>query len=512
MTRPPHSDDAHDSRTAAAIEAVANALSSLGEGLTVSADHIDWLDSPLLHVNDAMCQLTGLGADALIGRTPRSLMAGEVDPPTLDRLRQELSAGRTAGATWMCHCQDGATYEGEWVVAPMLGPDGRRVQYVGVHHNVTERERLKAESRQREDRLQTVLTTASDAIVRTDQAGTILSVNPATERMFGFRADELVGQNVRVLMPSPFREEHDTYIQRFLRTREPRIIGVGREVVARRQDGSTFPVDLAVSEVDHLGEFTGILRDISQRKELQRQVLEAAAAEKRRIGHELHDGTGQELTGLTLMARTLTDLLLASPRQEADGRWRVDEAPLRQVRQIADRLVAGLADAHRHVRELSRGLIPVQIEGEGLWAALQQLAASTNSAGAVRCRLDSPEPVSVARSLAATQLFRIAQEAVTNAQRHGRATEIVISLRSTAREIVLEIADDGIGISEPPPTPPRPASVGDRPESGERGARIGAGVGLGIMQYRAGVIGGTLRVGRRAKGGTLVRCVVPVVP
>src|SRR5262249_41008492 len=120
-------------------------------------------------------------------------------------------------------------------------------------------------------------------------------------------------QNVGLLMPSPYREEHDGYLANYLATGVRKIIGIGREVRGRRKDGSTFPLDLAVSEIDHLRLFTGILRDITRRKELEREVMEVAALEQRRIGQELHDGVGQELTGLSLMADALARRLQDAP-------------------------------------------------------------------------------------------------------------------------------------------------------------------------------------------------------
>ena len=138
--------------------------------------------------------------------------------------------------------------------------------------------------------------------------------------------DELIGQNVKILMPPPYRDEHDGYIERYLQTGEARIIGIGREAVGRRKDGSTFPVDLAVSEVENLGLFTGIIRNISERKELQQHVLEIANEEQQRIGQELHDGTGQQLTGLSLFAGRLLKILRGATQVETTGKssisWR----------------------------------------------------------------------------------------------------------------------------------------------------------------------------------------------
>ena len=133
-----------------------------------------------------------------------------------------------------------------------------------------------------EERLRAILHTAVDAIVTIEASGEIESVNPAAERMFGYTRGELLGRNVSMLMPPPWREEHDRYIARYLRTGEARIIGIGREIEAQRKDGSVFPVDLAVSEVRLPGRrlFTGIVRDLTERREMEERArlrLEGAA-------------------------------------------------------------------------------------------------------------------------------------------------------------------------------------------------------------------------------------------
>ena len=135
-----------------------------------------------------------------------------------------------------------------------------------------------AELRDTNERLRAILETAVEGIITIDEHGIIESFNPAAEKAFGYQAPEVVGKNVKVLMPAPYREEHDGYMANYLRTGHARIIGIGREVVGRRKDGSEFPIDLAVSEVRLAGQrlFTGFVRDISERKRSEARLSELA--------------------------------------------------------------------------------------------------------------------------------------------------------------------------------------------------------------------------------------------
>lgn len=127
-------------------------------------------------------------------------------------------------------------------------------------------------------RFQAIFNTVVDAILTIDRHGIIQTLNPATERLFGYSKAEMVGRNVSMLMPSDIAEKHDGYIDNYLNTRVPKVIGIGREVTGQRKDGSTFPMELAVSEMNIRGEtmFTGILRDITERKEAEEKIRHLA--------------------------------------------------------------------------------------------------------------------------------------------------------------------------------------------------------------------------------------------
>lgn len=374
---------------------------------------------------------------------------------------------------------------------PIVGSGGGAVI---AHLDITDRKSAETAAKEGQDKLEAILDTTADAIVTVDVRGIITSANRATERLFGYSSAELVGHNVNMLMPQPYRDEHDGYLARYRQTGVPHIIGIGREVIGQRRDGSTFPVDLAVSAVDHLGLFTGVLRDISERKNLQRHILEVATNEQRRIGQELHDGTQQELTGLTLIAGTLLDILETLPQTVFNARKvrQIEETLFERIREIAASLCHNLADANRRVRDLSHGIMPVQIDAEGLRSALQGLADGIDHSQGIVCYFADSEPVRIANNTTATHLYRIAQEAVNNAIRHSHADQIRISLSRKYNQILLEVSDNGTGLA-----------------LAAAGSESSNGMGLRTMEYRAGMIGGLLRIERSPEGGTLVRCTIP---
>ncbi len=149
----------------------------------------------------------------------------------------------------------------------------------------------------REARLRAILDTAVEGIITIDERGIIESCNQAAERIFAYKPAEMIGRNISMLMPEPYRANHDGYLANYLRTGHARIIGIGREVLGRRKDGSVFPMELSVSEVKiESGRlFTGFVRDISERKRLEKEVLEISDRERRSIGQGLHDGLCQHL-------------------------------------------------------------------------------------------------------------------------------------------------------------------------------------------------------------------------
>ncbi len=217
-----------------------------------------------------------------------------------------------------------------------------------------------------------------------------------------------------------------------------------------------------------------IFRDITERMRLEKEVLEISDQEQLRLGQDLHDGLCQHLAGIELMSQVLEQKLAA--RSKADAAR-------------AGEIARHVRDAISQTRALARGLSPVTLESEGLLLALKELSGNTEKMFGISCRVDAPDVIRTLAPAAATHLYRIAQEAVSNAIKHGKASEVVIRLESAGDSFLLRVSDNGGGIS-------------DKPMKSQ-------GMGLRIMEYRAGMIGGQLSIARNPEGGTTVQCSAP---
>jgi PAS domain S-box-containing protein len=176
--------------------------------------------------------------------------------------------------------KDQSTFPMHLSVGEAKQDDGNSI-FVGIIHDLTERERVERVLRESAARLGAVVDTAVDGVILIDARGLIMKFNPACEKLFKYRTVEVIGQNVRMLMPAPYRSEHDGYLTNYLTSGEKKIIGIGREVVGQRKDGSTFPMDLSVGEAKQDGEsiFVGIIHDLTSRKKTEEQLIQAQKME-----------------------------------------------------------------------------------------------------------------------------------------------------------------------------------------------------------------------------------------
>jgi signal transduction histidine kinase len=216
------------------------------------------------------------------------------------------------------------------------------------------------------------------------------------------------------------------------------------------------------------------LLEYSQR--LEREIIGISEREQERIGQDLHDGICQILAALSCSAASLKNDL--------------EEHDLPAEARVADELAGFLRDAVAQTRNLARGLVPVQMDEAGLGSALEELTTSATRLFGIRCDYESSGTPLIRDNVVSMHLYRIAQEALNNATKHGKAGNVLVSLVRDEKETTLRIADDGAGISQ--------TSSGNE------------GMGLGLMQYRARLVGGNLRIEEPPSGGTVVSCAIPL--
>ncbi len=252
----------------------------------------------VLRINQAFTRIYGYSIEDLIGTTPSILQSGRSEDEFYDEMWEKLQSDKHwTGEIWDKR-KNGEDFPAWLTITAVTAEDGSVTHFVGTFSDITDYKRNQEELQIHRDHLQelveertadlrdstkrihAILDTVAEGIITIDERGIVETFNPAAERIFGYTAGEIVGRNVNLLMPEPFHSLHDAYLEHYRTTGEMHIIGIRREVVGQRRDGSTCPLELAVSKMQ-LGEgrfFTGIVRDITERK-LSEQALVAAKTE-----------------------------------------------------------------------------------------------------------------------------------------------------------------------------------------------------------------------------------------
>jgi PAS domain S-box-containing protein len=320
-----------------------------------------------------------------------------------------------------------------------------------------------------EERHRSILQTAMDGFWRVDMQGRLLEVNDAYCRMSGYRKQELLAMRISDVEVVEAADDTIAHLQKVVAQGEDRF-----ESRQRRKDGSFFDVEVSV-QYRHVngGECVTFLRDITARKRMQNEVLQISDWEKHRIGQDLHDILGQQLIGVSFLCQALASAWKSQPGADTD------------------KTLAQLVVETRHtvelVRQVARGLVPGLSGPNDLSEALRGVTERAQQIHGVACEMQVDGDVTVADHQMATHLYFLAQEAVSNAVRHGQARHIVVRLKRTDARGELSIEDDGIGIPV--------------------GHPANRGMGLQIMRYRAELIGGELAIGQAKNGGgTRVVC------
>ncbi|MGD1277563.1 MAG: PAS domain S-box protein [Tepidisphaeraceae bacterium] len=328
--------------------------------------------------------------------------------------------------------------------------------------------------RESEERFRLLVDGVADyAIVMLDAAGKIVSWNPGAGRIFGYAHEQAVGRDASAF----YRPQDIAQAKPAADLREAAEQGRHEDEGWRvRRDSSHFWANVITTalrdEQGRLRGFAQVTRDVTELRSLEKELLEISEREQMRIGHDLHDGLGQELTGIALLAQNL--------RQKLSQQHPGESAEAARIASLVNRAV-------EQTRKLARGFSPVDLGPEGLETALRDIASKVQALGRP-CTAVFRGQLSATDDAAALHLFRIAQEAVNNALRHANAKQIRVELDTMPSAVTLAVHDDGVGLPQPD--------------------LRGKGMGIRVMQYRARMIGATLEI-RSGSSGTSVICTCP---
>lgn len=485
--------EAHGAR--ARLEAVADSV----DDAIVGKD----LDGIVIFWNARAEALFGYAAGEIVGRKITLIIPPdriEEEAAILERVRNGEKLNRFETRRQQ---KDGTIIPVSLTISPLRDAEGRMVGVCKIARDLSEAERASREIERREALLGSILETVPDALVVIDQHGLIHSFSAAAERLFGWTADEAVGRNVRILMPAPYRQEHDSYLGRYLATGERRIIGIGRVVTGQRKDGSIFPMELAVGEVRLPGArlFTGFVRDLTERQDRERRLAEVRSelihvSRLSELGQMVSALAHEVNQPLTAMANYLSGARRLFAGGNVEGGLQAMERIAEQserARQIIQRLrdFARKRETERRVESLTRTIEEASglaLVGVGSGVRLEIDVA----ADAVEAFIDKVQIQQVLLNL-----MRNAIEAMAGLERR----EIAVSTSRAGDRVAIRIADTGPGLPEQVRARLFQPFVTTKAD--------GMGVGLSICRTIVEAHGGELDVEDRAGGGTVFTFSVP---
>lgn len=319
---------------------------------------------------------------------------------------------------------------------------------------------------------ETILDATADAIISVDTNGEIIQCNSTAVRMFGYRNEELNKLNVKKLLPFSESEDFNKDLNDNQKLKSfPRV----KETEAVKKNGKAFPVELSLNEVTWDGNkmYVAVIKNLTERRKLEKQILQIGDKERKHIGSELHDSLGQLLTGIRLQTEIVARKLKV---KDVPGAAEIEE------------IVRLLQDADEQTRLIAQGMVAADIEKKGLYSAVKNLCKKLENISGINFSFSYPEKLHIKDEESSLNLFRIIQEAVNNAVKYSQAENIRIELTSNPH-LILKIEDDGVGFDYTDETH--------------------FGSGIPIMNYRTNILGGELKIDRTAESRTMIKCEFP---
>lgn len=361
------------------------------------------------------------------------------------------------------------------ILTPIENSRGEVESIFGTSHDITQVKKTEEQLRESEQRYRVLFQSTSDEILVFQVDGNknplpFMEVNSVACDILNYSREDLLKKTIYDIDAAD-KKEVDKRIEHILRNKE-----VTQESRYQTKDGIIIPVEISARSFHYNGRDTiiSIGRDIRERRKLEEEILKISDQERQRIGRDLHDSLGQMLTGIGLITQNLAQKLKSNELYGAE-----------EVKDISDMI----KEADEQARSLSRGLVPVNVESNGLNAALQELAGKTSKMYDIAINFRDNQISHIENNLTAIHLYRITQEAINNAVKHGQATAIDVQLSALGDHITLTVEDNGVGFSAQ--------------------EVVSDGMGLRIMNFRTQIIRGSLEVQSEPGEGTKITCNVP---
>lgn len=424
------------------------------------------LDGDFLRVNSKLCDIIGYSEDEIIGKNFRDI----IEPDEIDKhieITQELLSGKIKfySIEILFATKSGGNV---WVNLTVSISHGSSDYLIGVIEDITGRKEMENTLRDSEEKFRAISSSAKEGIVIVNSMGIIIYCNHAICELLGYKKKEFLYKEISMLLDKDSGSKYERKgISWYLRTGAESIFHLPVEVTIKKKDGREILVEVSISTIKHQGEWhsVGMIRDISERLEMEKKIAEIEEHEREKLAHDMHDGLGQQLTGI----RYLMGHLILKMEKNAFA----DIGTAHEVMKLID-------EAKDLTRDLSRGFSAIALEKEGFIKAVNNMLEN------IKKMFDVDYCFNYNRSISdrtvSSHMYFIIKEIITNSIKHSRARNLDIDFNINKKSIVLTIKNDGIGFKNPDPD--------------------AEGKGLKIIRYRLMKVKGSMEITSDASGVT----------